>query len=243
MIAAFFLPVDKLSELEKTEMRTLLQRHFNGVTPGQFEVDLSEKNWVILLREEEELKGFSTLQFYQAEHQGEPIRVIYSGDTITDPSMWSSPSLAQAWGKAILAMHENCSERLYWLLISSGFRTYRFLSTFFKEFYPRHDQATPITTQALMDQLAHDKFQANYAEGLVRFPRPQVLTPELCQIPPERLKDPHVAFFERVNPGHANGDELVCLAEIAYDNVTRAGLRVWHSNYPLQVPYPFHQFL
>ncbi len=224
-------------------MRLLLQKHFEGVSPEQFETDLTEKNWVILLRDAGELKGFSTLQFYQTEYQGEQIRVIYSGDTITDPSMWSSPSLPQAWGKAILAMHEKCSERLYWLLISSGFRTYRFLSTFFKDFYPRYDQATPANIQSLMDQLAKDKFQINYSQGLVRFPRPQVLSPELRKIPPERLKDPHVGFFECMNPGHVNGDELVCLAEIAYENVTRAGLRVWHSNYPLQVPYPFQQSL
>jgi hypothetical protein len=43
-----------------------------------------------------------------------------------------------------------------------------------------------------------------------------------------------VAFFLEKNPGHGQGDELVCLAEVSPTNLTRAGLRLWQSNYPLQ---------
>ena len=55
-------------------------------------------------------------------------------------------------------------------------------------------------------------------------------------------------FFRQINPGHIHGDELVCLTEVAYDNLTRgretdgrseAGRRMnepdqlRHSQYPL----------
>jgi hypothetical protein len=40
------------------------------------------------------------------------------------------------------------------------------------------------------------------------------------------LRDPHVAFFAEHNPGHANGDELVCLTQIHPDNFTAAGHRM-----------------
>jgi hypothetical protein len=35
-----------------------------------------------------------------------------------------------------------------------------------------------------------------------------------------------VSHFLRCNPGHARGDELACLAEIATDNLTAAGRRI-----------------
>jgi hypothetical protein len=35
-----------------------------------------------------------------------------------------------------------------------------------------------------------------------------------------------VAFFARRNPGHERGDELVCLARVAPDNLTALGRRL-----------------
>jgi len=34
-----------------------------------------------------------------------------------------------------------------------------------------------------------------------------------------RIRDPHVAFFQQQNSGHARGDELVCLARFHPDNL------------------------
>jgi hypothetical protein len=48
-------------------------------------------------------------------------------------------------------------------------------------------------------------------------------------IPERRLRDEHVAFFAQRNPGHENGDELVCLTELEYENLTAAGKRMWDA--------------
>ena len=50
--------------------------------------------------------------------------------------------------------------------------------------------------------------------------------PEVADVTPERLRDPHVAFFVRRNPGHARGDELCCLAPLTRANFTPAAYRV-----------------
>ena len=44
--------------------------------------------------------------------------------------------------------------------------------------------------------------------------------------PGERMTDPHVKFFATRNPGHAHGDELVCLTELSSANLTAAGRRM-----------------
>lgn len=239
MIERYLVPVTKLFD-DKAEMFALFSRHFEGVTTEQFEADLNRKTWVILLKENKVIQGFSTLHFYEAKLDNEPVRVVYSGDTITDPSMWSSSALAQGWVAAIKAIHQGRSEKLYWLLISSGYRTYRFMSIFGKEFYPHYDRETPPTIAKFMDRLCREQFQDYYSreDGIVRFPQPQVLGDRLRDIPPEKLKDPHVAFFLQKNPGYIKGDELVCLAEVSVSNLTRAGLRLWHSKVPLSIPFP-----
>ncbi|MBW4676539.1 MAG: hypothetical protein KME52_21755 [Desmonostoc geniculatum HA4340-LM1] len=237
MIEAFLVPIVLLSQVERQEMFYLFNTHFEEVNRQQFEADLSNKQWTVLLKQEGILKGFSTLRFYEAVLKDEPVTIVYSGDTITDPSIWSSPVLAKAWIAAIQEIHGHRQERLFWLLISSGYRSYRFLTTFAKEFYPRYDRQTPTEVAAFMQHIATQQFGEFYhpTEGIVRFANPQILRSQLCTIAVEKLQDPDIAFFVQKNPGHINGDELVCLTEFTQANLTSAGLRMWKSSYPLHI--------
>jgi hypothetical protein len=83
--------------------------------------------------------------------------------------------------------------------------------------------------------LAQDRFGQFYHEqdNIVRFPTASLLSDHLCGIPAERLLDPHIRFFHDKNPGHLQGDELVCLTEICQENLTRAGRRMWFSDQEL----------
>lgn len=90
---------EKLPLSDRDAMYSLLSTHFEGVKREVFEADLNEKNWVILLEDEDSntLKGFSTLLMYETEFEGEIKSVVYSGDTIMDPSAWSSSVLSRTW--------------------------------------------------------------------------------------------------------------------------------------------------
>ncbi|MFL6194161.1 MAG: hypothetical protein ACJ75H_08315 [Thermoanaerobaculia bacterium] len=212
-------------------MRSLLAAHFRGVTPERFAADLAEKDWVLLLEDEAGLRGFSTLRIYATRGPaGEPLTVVYSGDTIVEPGAWSTAALPKSWIAAVRALRERHPEgRLIWLLLTSGFRTYRFLPVFWRDFWPRHDAPMPPEVRALRDHLARERFGGLYQDGIVRFPQPQVLREGLDEVPEGRLRDPHVAFFLEANPGWAKGDELVCLTELAETNLTPAGRRMWRE--------------
>lgn len=230
-----------LSAGDRDAMFCLLNTHFSGVSRAVFEADLDAKNWVILLRDDhsDTLKGFSTLLMYDTEFAGERLSVVYSGDTIMDPSAWSSSALSRSWITAVNQLRRQYARgRLYWLLISSGYRTYRFLPTFWQEFYPRYDLPTPPQIQALMTFLAGQQFGSLYDAdaGVVRFPLPQSLREHLQGIPSERLKDPHIHFFATRNPGHTEGDELVCLTELVETNLTPAGQRIWSATLAAAAP-------
>lgn len=224
---------ESLTEAERQAMLALLCEHFRGVTPQRFAADLAEKNWALLLEDERGLRGFSTLQIYEtAGLDGEPLTIVYSGDTIVDRNAAATAALPKSWIAAVRALRElHPRGRLLWLLLTSGFRTYRFLSVFWREFWPRWDAPMPANVRTLRDHLAAEKFGPLYQHetGIVRFPEPQVLHEGLDGIPAGRLSDPHIAFFLQANPGWVCGDELVCLAELAEWNLTPAGHRMWRE--------------
>jgi len=223
--------LETLADAHREQMYGLLSTFFSGVDRHTFGDDLRDKTHVILLEDESGmLRGFSTLLVYRTAVPGVDAMVVYSGDTIVDRAWWGSPSLAVSWLAAARALTAGSGTRdVYWLLLTSGFRTYRFLPVFWREFYPRFDAVHDA--KSLTDALARERFADRYDDesGVVRFGRPQVLVPELLEVPQGRTHDPHVAFFLSRNPGHVNGDELVCLTNIAESNLTAAGRRIARS--------------
>jgi hypothetical protein len=223
------VPGSELAAREKTEMFQLLTEHFDGITSEQFARDLAEKNLALLLRRGEILVGFSTLLSYTTTFENAGINVIYSGDTIVSPAAWGTTALPRAWVAGVEALRaESPPGRCFWLLLTSGFRTYRFLPVFWREFIPRFDAPGPPGTRQLLNQLAGDRFGAQFlpSSGIVRFARPQKLRAGLNAIPPGRVGDSHIAYFLSRNPGWTNGDELVCLTELSPENLTPAGRRM-----------------
>ena len=225
------VPVSRadLTPDERAEMFALIQSHFEGVREDVFARDLDEKDWVLRIVRDGALVGFSTLQAYQATVGDQRVNVIYSGDTVMAPEAWGSPVLARGWIALVRAIQATDPEgRWFWLLLSSGFRTYRFLPVFWREFWPRHSDELPDETRAMVSTLARDRFGDSYdsAAGVVRFEAPQRLRAHLAAVPEGKANDPHVRFFLERNPGHANGDELVCLTELSDANLTAAGVRM-----------------
>jgi hypothetical protein len=210
-------------------MHRLLSSHFDGVTQDQFSQDLAEKNWAILIERAGRLVGFTTLLAYETQFDGSPISVIYSGDTIVAPEAWSSQTLPRAWIESVAKLRRHYPRGPYvWLLITSGFRTYRFLPLFWQEFFPRHDREMPAQSKQLIEHLAAERFgrQFDPASGILKLAHPQRLREELTGIPSGRREDPHVAFFAERNPGHIHGDELACVCELTPANLTPAGRRM-----------------
>jgi hypothetical protein len=220
-----------LTAAERDRMFELLSTFFTGVDRETFEADLAEKSHVILLEDDCGIvRGFSTLLVYRSEVPGVDAAIVYSGDTIVDKAWWGSPALPIAWLAAARSLTTGAAaENVYWLLLTSGFRTYRFLPVFWREFYPRCE--TPAMPKSLVDALATERFGTRYDadRGIVRFARPQVLVPELLDVPSGRMMDEHVTFFLERNPGYTAGDELVCLTNIGDANLTPAGRRIARS--------------
>ena len=223
-----------LKDKEKHQMLKLLMLYFANVTQESFDKDLAEKEAAILLyNKQEELVGFSTLMCLSTHIDDKAITAVYSGDTIVSPAYWGYSKLSRVWSRYVFPFAQSLKEQgkakeVYWLLISSGYKTYRFLPLFYKNFYPTYQQATPPYIQNIMNIIAKQKFADEYdsRNGIVRFNQASPLKKGVADIEKKHLKDPHVVFFLKVNPGHVKGEELVCLTELSYNNLTPAGRRM-----------------
>ena len=211
-------------------MFCLFDEYFQNATYSKFQRDLHNKDWVILLRDQNDiLQGFSTFALYATEFAGQMISVVCSGDTIVRPAYWGTPELPRSWIQNVLRLSGDMPRPLYWLLISSGYKTYRFLSVFYREFYPRYDADTPSSVQELVNTIATHRFEADYCPlaGIVRFQSGNTpLRHGIAELTDERLQDAHVSYFVAKNPNHGEGDELVCLTRVDRDNFTAAGRRM-----------------
>lgn len=239
------LPISDLCEAERQRMLSLMVHHYEGVCPDRFAADLEDKQWVIALYDRaDELQGFSTQAVFEVLVDGKRIRALFSGDTIVDREHWGDPALSHIWGRLALDLIDMSDEtELYWFLISQGFRTYRFLPVFFREFYPRYDRPMPPRLQRILKALASERFDGDFdlENGIVRAGRDQYrLRDRLAAIPTKRLRDPHIEHFRRLNPHSGRGDELCCLAPLTRENFTSAAWRVIYAGNreacPCQLP-------
>jgi hypothetical protein len=225
-LSASIHKISDLSASDKDVMYHLYDTYYAGGNMSVFNKDLDSKNYAVLLKDSGgAIRGFSTLAVYDERYNNSPLRVVYSGDTIIDKAYWGKNEFATVWLRFVGHLKAQVPDvPLYWLLIVKGHRTYRYLSIFSNEYYPRHDLETPAEYQQLMHYLASGRFGNAYdpASGLVDFPEPRsFLREDLVPIPPKDQSRPDVKFFLSKNPGYTKGDELLCLCELQPDTLTR----------------------
>lgn len=225
-----------LSHGDVAAMAKLFDRYYEGGTPAQFAKDLAGKTHVIELHDKDSLCGFSTLCVYDLDEAGGqpgPIRIIFSGDTIIDHAYWGEQALALAFCRFAGTVKAADPERpLYWLLISKGHRTYRYLHLFAHSYHPQHDGADTSALARLAADLAHRRFGAAYehAHGLVRFgPAATRLRAQWHDRRSAMRLSPAISYFLQRNPQYALGDELVCLCELEPSNLRSFALKAFRE--------------
>ena len=235
-----FLKCSAVNDATKAQMYDLFCSQFENVSMQQFVTDLDEKNWLLLLHDKSgDLIGFSSMHVYETCIDDKTVTLVYSGDTTVDSNTWSDSALSyNMMGAFSWLQHHYNADHLYWFLLVSGYRTYRLLPVFSQHFFPRFDQPTPDNIQALMDAMAVERFAGNYdaKTGVVSLDAPSVLKDQYRDIPDNRMTDPNIAFFAECNPGHLQGDELLCFTELSESKLTRIGKRMWQKGQKL-FPY------
>ena len=153
---------------------------------------------------------------------GRRVRSLFSGDTIIEQAFWGEQTLPYRWIELAGQIKATDPDTpLYWLLISKGHRTYRYMPGFTYAYYPQSKSAAPDNIAQVMRVLGQARFGAAFdaTAGIVR---PVELATRLR---PEfdgmdgTVRNRHAAFFAQANAGYAQGDELLCLCELSAENL------------------------
>lgn len=224
------VPRASLDEGRRHRMLALMEACYDGVIAGRFFRDLDQKQFVIVLEDERgELMGFSTILLLEEHLDGRTVDVVFSGDTVIDPAHWGSKALQTAFGRFCLERKlAHPRRRLFWLLLTKGFRTYLLAVNYFPQTFPKPGARPSSTLVAFRDRLAArlwgeawdpSREVLHFAEA-----RDRVRAP-LSPPPPEALRHEAVQFFMARNPGADDGDELVCLVPLPLTDIGRAVVR------------------
>jgi len=228
-----FTSVSDLSDATQRAMAGLYLANYDGSSEALFLADLAKKDEALLVHDGGQLVGFTTFMLYERQWRGEPVRVVYSGDTVVDRAHWGQQALAFDWiSRMGMLKRQRPGVPLYWLLLVKGHRTFRYLPLFGKSFHP-HWQVDRSDLKPLADQLAGEMFPEDYNPdtGVVEFRQSRGhLKPDIASPPPSDLHREEVSFFLRRNPGFRNGHELVCLCEVETHNMKPLTLRLFEKH-------------
>jgi hypothetical protein len=226
------VPISDVSSVEREEMWNLYRRFYSGTHRELFDHDLANKDSLLLLTDAaQRIQGFSTMAVGLIEFEGRPVRYVFSGDTIIDKAYWGSQALAFTWLLYVGELKRAQPELpLFWFLIVKGHRTFRYLPTFAREFYPHWERGTPAHIAALMNRLARERFGEAFDDtsGVIRYREPHGhLAEGFAEANEREAGREDVSFFLKRNAGYRQGDELVCLCELSAENLRPLARRLF----------------
>ncbi|MBP9062687.1 MAG: hypothetical protein KBF81_02815 [Aquabacterium sp.] len=227
-VSTFYRPIQGITVTHIKQMYDLYASFYENTALDVFLQDLSKKSGVILVtrKSDEKVVGFSTLTCFDIEVEGRNARGIFSGDTIIEPAYWGNNALAATFHRRVVI------ERLkkpftpfYWFLISKGYKTYLLLANNFYNHYPnvnggdaRYRRVTEAYCNALFPEaFDRERMVLDFGHDYVR------LKGDVAEITPElKAANPHIAFFDRINPEWRRGTELPCVGSVDYESVLRS---------------------
>ncbi len=209
-------PVSEVSETEISAMFALMSEFYENTDESVFRKDLADKNYCLVLYEEDKLVGFTTQKVMSVNVGGKEIYGMFSGDTIIHKDHWGEVELFKVWADFWFEFAEKYDE-FYWFLICKGYKTYRILPSFWKEFYPNRHTPTPEYEQKIIDAYALKLYPKEYnsATGVIEYDHiKDKLRAGVADVDAHRIKNKDIAFFCEKNPRHTDGNDLACLARI-----------------------------
>lgn len=219
---------DEITESVANELYRLYAAHYAPTSPTVFARDLGAKAYSIIVRDTTgRICGFSTVARLGVATSSGRIEVLFSGDTVVEQAYWGEQTVPFTWiEEAGRIKAEHSGRALYWLLITKGHRTFRYLPAFAYSYCPGPDPALQTLRNEIAMQMFGDRFDAKTGVLNPDPDCPTALRPAFAGLDEARAANPNVQAFLRQNPGHARGEELVCLCELSAENL-RPRARSW----------------
>jgi hypothetical protein len=209
-----------LSQAQWDEIWTLTEE-FYDVHREYAEAELRRRQNIAMFRMNDSLLGMAAIDIFPVEFRGTTLIVIHTAHVLIREA-WRGRNLLQKLGaRTFLATRLRHPLRpIYWFYDTFSYKSYLLLPRNFREFWPRFDAPTPEPRAALIDQIATRLYGPAWrpAQGVVERSGQKRMRHSAAPLVLGPGADPQVAFFSRANPGHAEGDMLVCLCPLTLSN-------------------------
>ena len=175
-----------------------------------------------------ELIGLVSLAVYRVKWERRTCVVFFTSSVVIDERFRGRNLVLRTGLKAFLReKRRHPLQPAFWLFDSFSYKSYVILPRNLTEFWPRRDRATPMSVARFIDFLATRRYGEAWAAhaGVVRRSGYKRLRETTAPIDDRQRADLDVRFFEQANPGHADGDMLVCLVPLSFRNLTGAVVR------------------
>jgi len=218
-VSTTVLPTRSLSSASWDEIWSLTAEFYDAER-AFVETELRSRQSVALFRMNGVLLGMASIDIRPERFRGRAIAVISTTHVLLREN-WRGRNLIQRLGfRTFLRARLRYPLRpIYWFFDTFSYKSYLLLPRNFVRYWPRHDQPTPEKEAALIDQLATAAYGPAWRRerGIV-IRGTKRLRATAAPVPDGRDASADVAFFTRANPGHAEGDMLVCLCPLTARN-------------------------
>lgn len=224
MLKGFIKPIKEYSEAEISAMYLLMEEFYDNTNEAVFRRDFFDKDYCLALYlEDGSLVGFTTQKILEIDVDGKKVNGMFSGDTIIHKDYWGDIELFKVWAKFWFEFAEEYEE-FYWFLICKGYKTYRIMPLFWKEFYPNYRIETPEYEQKLINAYASALYPDEYNSetGVIEYKSiKDKLKNGVANVGDREMKNKDIAYFCKANPDYMNGNDLACIAKIDKEKLKR----------------------
>ena len=171
------------------------------------------------------LVGLVNFDVYPVTWQNRIVTIIFTSSVVIDERFRGRHLIIKTGLRILLRTKLRHPLRpVFWLFDTFSYKSYLLLPRNLRKFWPRRDQPTPADVASFMAGLAQQRYGADWRPetGVVSHFGQKRLLPSAAPVDAAALSDPDVRFFDQVNPGHRDGDRLVCLAPLSVANLTGA---------------------
>jgi len=198
-----------------------LTDEFFDVERGYAEAELRRRQRIAMFRMHGALLGIASIDVYGATFRGRRLTVINTGHVLIREG-WRGRNLIQKLGflTFLKTRLRHPLWPIYWFFDTFSYKSYLLMPRNFRRYWPRYDEPTPEARAALIDQLATDLYGPAWrpARGIAVRSGQKRLRATAAPLDLGRDADPDIKFFATANPGHAEGDMLLCLCPLTLGN-------------------------
>lgn len=211
----------------------VLTQEFFDVERAYAEAELRRRQRIALFRMNDALLGMACMDVYEAECRGRRVTAIATSHVLLREN-WRGRNLLQGlgWRMFLRERLRHPLRPIYWFFETFGYKSYLLLPRNFRKFWPRYDRPTPEAQAALIDTLASRIHGSAWRPdtGVVARSGHKRMRETISPLILAGDSDPNLRFFAEANPGHTEGDMLVCLCPLDLSNWLCLAGNLWRRS-------------